>query len=278
MIKRKMLLLMAMLVTGTAFGQDSLLVNQFKSLFSEKNDRLKDSIADALTPKFVELLKAKSPANFNFKDIANLGVIESPDGAFRIYCYNIIYRDGSCRHFGYIQREKDGKLEVTPLADRRDIIKNPNFDRLTPDTWYGALYYQIVPFKSDGTTYYVLLGNSYNNLFTTRKVADVLQFRTSGIRFGAPLFFDGRRKACRVIFEYSARVSMTLKYFPDIKYIVFDHLVNTEGNGTDLQFFGPDGSQDGFKLEDGVWVLKQTIDFRMPKEQKKRKDFKVSNY
>lgn len=277
-MRRIALLLLTLLVTGTAFGQDSLMVNQLKALFAEKNDRLKDSIADAVVPRFAEFLKTKSPASFSFKDIANLGVIESPDGAFRIYCYNIIYRDGTSRHFGYVQRAKEGGFEVTILTDRRSDIKNPNFERLNPDRWYGALYYQIIPFKSNGTTYYVLLGNSYNNLFTTRKVADILQFRTSGIQLGAPLFFDGKRKAFRVIFEYSARVSMTLKYFPDIKYIVFDHLVSMEQNSSDLQFFGPDGSQDGFILDDGSWVLKQNIDFRMPNDPKKRRDFKVSNY
>lgn len=271
------LVLMAASFCLSAAAQDSLLVKSFKQLATEKSDRIKDSIADALVPQMAELLKTKTPASYNFANIANLGVVESPDGTFRIFNYNILYRDGTARHFAFIQRQLKDGLDVIVLNDKRDDIKDPNFEKLTPERWYGALYYQIVPTKIGKSIYYTLLGNSYNDLFTTRKVADVLVFAPEGIYFGEPLFFDGRRKALRVIFEYSARSTMTLKYFPEIKSLVFDHLVSSVRDSRDFQFMGPDGSQDSFVIENGVWSLKQNIDFKNPKKREK-KQFKVSNY
>lgn len=277
-MRKAYLAALALLCSISTYSQDSLLVKSFKMMSEERSDRVKDSIADAIIPIFTDMLKSKSPENFSFSEIPHLGIVESPDKAFRIYGYNILYKDGTARHFGYIQKPRDGGFEVIYLNDKRDEFKIPIMEENDANKWYGALYYQIVPVKADGKTFYTLIGNSYNDLFTTRKVADIMDFRADGVHFGEPLFFDGRSTASRIVFEYSARVSMTLKYFADIKYIVFDHLVSSESGSRDFQFFGPDGSQDGFTFEKGMWTLKQNIDFKQPKQKKEKKQFKVSNY
>lgn len=275
---RKTIWLAVLILLASTFqvkAQDSTFVSRFNELFTVQNDRVKDSIVEKIVPDFSIFLKSNSPLNFDFKSIKHLGVLESPDKAFTFYLFDIKYKDGTFTHFGFIQQPDGVGFKVTKLVDRREEVQNPYEEILSPDKWYGALYYQIVPTKSNGRSFYTLLGTSFNNLFTSRKVIEVMEITDNGIVFGAPIFFDGRRNASRVVFEHSARYSMTLRYMIEQNAIVFDHLSSSEPNAANnFQFFGPDGSQDGFFLENGIWTLKQNIDVRMP-ERKRKKNFKT---
>lgn len=275
---RKTVRLIVIVLLATSFqakAQDTTIVSRFNALFTAQNDRVKDSIVERIIPDLTVFLKSNSPKNFDFKRMKYLGVLESPDNAFVFYLFDVRYKDGTFTHFGFIQQPDGAGFKVTRLVDKREDIQKPNDEILTPEKWYGALYYQIIPTKSNGKSYYTLLGTSFNDLFTARKVIEVMEITGSGIVFGAPIFFDGRRNASRVVFEHSARYSMTLRYMGEQNAIVFDHLSSSEPNaGNNFQFFGPDGSQDGFILQNGIWTLKQNIDVRMP-DKKRKKDFKT---
>ncbi len=274
--------LMFLLLVAISFGvkaQDTTLVSRFSSLFAEQNDRKKDSIVDGLIPDFTTFLKVHSSSTFDFKQVKHLGVLESPDKAFTFYLFNLKYRDGSNRHFGFVQQPNGAGFTVTFLNDKSGDVLKPNEEILSPEKWYGALYYQIIPIKSNGRKYYTLLGFSFNNLFTSRKVIEVMELTQSGLVFGVPLFFDGKRSASRIVFEHSARYLMTLQYIPDTKTIVFDHLTSSEANaGTDFQFYGPDGSHDGFVFDGVLWNLKSNIDVRMPQKVQKKKFKTIRTY
>lgn len=258
-----------------ASAQDTVLVSRFNELFAAKNDRIKDSIVERIIPDFILFLKSNSAKNFNFKPIKHIGVLESPDNAFTFYLFNLRYRDGSFKHFAFLQQPQGNCLKVTKFEDKRSEVQKPNDEILIPEKWYGALYYQIIPIKSNGKNFYTLLGASFTDLFVSRRVIEVMEITDEGVILEAPIFFDGRRNASRVVFGHSARFLMTLRYMPELKTIVFDHLASSEPNaGNNFQFFGPDGSQDGFILENGIWTLKQNIDVRMP-DRKRKKDFKT---
>lgn len=258
-----------------AKGQDTSFVAHLRALFVETSDQRKDSIADISIPKIKDFLASAGSKTFDFKSLKHVGVLKSPDNAFTMYFYNIKYRDGSFRHFGFVQVHAGAAFKVIFLNDKRAEIERPMDAKLSSDRWFGALYYQIIPIKLGQRKVYTLLGTSFNNLFTTKKVIDVLELVGDEAIFGAPIFFDGKRKASRVIFEHSARYAMTLRYMADQEAIVFDHLVSSEPNsGNDFQFFGPDGSQDGFVFENQQWVLRQKLDVRMPNRNKK-KEFKT---
>jgi hypothetical protein len=275
---RKGLCLAILVLLATTFqakAQDTTIVSRFNALFAAQNDRVKDSIAESIIPDFTIFLKSNSAKTFDFKRIKYLGVLESPDNAFTFYLFDVRYKDGTYLHFGFLQQPDGAGFKVTRLVDKRENIQKPNEEILTPEKWYGALYYQIIPVKSNGKSYYTLLGASFNDLFTSRKVIDVMEITDGGIVFGAPIFFDGRKSASRVVFEHSSRYLMTLRYMPEQKAIVFDHLAPSEPNAAnDLQFYGPDGSQDGFILGNGIWTLKQNLDVRMP-DRKRKRDFKT---
>ena len=128
----------------------------------------------------------------------------------------------------------------------------------------SALYYQTVVKKAGKSVYYALLGIDLNDLFTCKRVIDVLYFDEQGMpHFGAPIFDNGKKKFSRVVFEYSAKATMTMRYNPESDMIVFDHLSPSEPQySNDFRYYGPDFSYDGFKFEKGRWFLYSDLDMR----------------
>ena len=98
--------------------------------------------------------------------------------------------------------------------------------------WFGSLYYHIIPFNKGSRTYYALLGWDGNNRLSKKKIIEVMAFSGSKIKFGFPIFKQQDNQWYRrVIFEYSAQASMSLKEYPTKKttLIVFDHLAPSSG-------------------------------------------------
>ena len=255
-----------------AQGQEELQHMQIaiQELFSKipviHDDQEKIKINDKITTQFELALREDNSFDFPFDSLHNMGKILSPDHQLRIYTWNIPFADGTQLYTGFIQyySKTDKQYKVIKLTDKSDQITNPENQILSPQNWYGALYYQIVPEKSNGTTYYTILGFDFNNLFTSKKIIDVFYFEDDVIpRFGKPIFNYENKLLCRVIFEFSARAIMSLNYNENKKMIVFDHLSPSQpsyqGN---YQFYGPDFSYDGLKFDDGKWNLQKDIDIR----------------
>ena len=255
-----------------AQGQEELQHMQIaiQELFSKipviHDDQEKIKINDKITTQFELALREDNSFDFPFDSLHNMGKILSPDNQLRIYTWNIPFADGTQLYTGFIQyySKTDKQYKVIKLTDKSDQITNPENQILSPQNWYGALYYQIVPEKSNGTTYYTILGFDFNNLFTSKKIIDVFYFEDDVIpRFGKPIFNYENKLLCRVIFEFSARAIMSLNYNENKKMIVFDHLSPSQpsyqGN---YQFYGPDFSYDGLKFDDGKWNLQKDIDIR----------------
>ncbi|MBA4321459.1 MAG: hypothetical protein C0408_01445 [Odoribacter sp.] len=200
-----------------------------------------------------------------FKNLRYLGQITSPDSLVKIISWNLIFEDGGNRYFCYIIRRPD------PGAGN-EIYKLSGFYNEAPiitDTiysesgWYGALYYDIRPFKTGNETSYVVLGIDYGNSFITRKIIDVLSFGPGkSLVFGKRCFADGKILMPRVVFEFAATAVMSLKFVTDVS-IVFDHLsLFSPGLKNNRQFYGPDFSFDSYNFENGLWRLRSNIDIR----------------
>lgn len=241
-------------------------------MFSSSSPAVRDENSDEFLIGFRDILNKPSSFSYSFDSLKHVGKIESGDKKFRIYTWNLSLTGGYQKYFGLIQLMKDNNsVEVIELYDNRKSIRDPLNDILTKDTWYGALYYSIIPRTNNGVTQYILLGLDFNNLFSSKKVIDVLSFDEKGLPiFGSPVFrvFDNR--VSRIIFEYSARASMTVKYIDEAETIVFDHLSPSRPDYTgNYQFYGPDFTFDGFRYEKGEWIYHQNIDVRNPKRVKK---------
>src|SRR5688572_32007912 len=104
-------------------------------------------------------------------------------------------------------------------------MRQPDVKSLGPKNWYGAIYYDLVPFKVKGKKYYMLLGFNPGNGLSHKKVIDIVQVMSNGQpRFGAALFEKENKTIYRYILEYDARAKVSVRYDEKKKMVVFDHL------------------------------------------------------
>ncbi|GIV32727.1 MAG: hypothetical protein KatS3mg031_0262 [Chitinophagales bacterium] len=232
------------------------------------NDSTQEQRAQAcfqFIPTLVEALKVPGSFYYPFDSLKTISILMPPDRSFRIFSWQLRWGNGLFRHFGAIQMRADS-LVLFPLYDMSDSLQ------ANPDTvvgaqyWYGALYYNIYPFRHKRKNYYVLFGYDQNDLWSSKKLLDVLTFDENGQPvFGAPVFevkdSSGKKKLInRFLIEYRKDAAVSLNYSADDKMIVFDHLVAPEERLADLKFtFIPDGTYEGFRLKRGRWVYVEKI-------------------
>lgn len=210
----------------------------------------------------VSALKTPNSFFFPFDSVKSISIVNSPDKRFRIISWPIIFDDGSYRFYGAIQINTGGNLKMFPLNDYSASLKNPQ-DTITNNLkWLGAEYYRIIPVNSTDP-YYVLLGWKGNTIKSTKKVIEVLSFKDDKPVLGLPVFDENGKVHKRVVFEYSRQVSMLLRYVPDQKLIVFDHLSPPDPKlKSQKDTYGPDLTYDGYRLENGKWVFRENLDMR----------------
>jgi hypothetical protein len=142
-----------------------------------------------------------------------------------------------------------------PLNQKPQDFKNFE-QRIDSDkSWYGALYYKIIPFKYNRQQFYVVMGYAYKDYFRRIKVLDILSIDDLGISFGADVFdYKPGFEIKRMYLEYAAESPATLNFDENENKIVFDNLIPArglyEGQGLILV---PDGSYSAFQLVKGRW-------------------------
>jgi hypothetical protein len=232
------------------------------SRLDEEKLILADSIANQLD------LVLQLPASFDypFESVKTMGKITSPDGRLRIFTWNLPYNDGTNKYYGFIQYKTDnsGKIFVFRLTDKSDDMDNPGKLTLTHSQWYGSLVYEVIEKKYEETNYYTLLSYDPVSLFLSRKIVDLLYFNTNNEPlFGKSVFHYQNQMQCRILFEYSSKVQMSLRWNARLKMIVYDHLSPSKPSNTgNSQFYGPDFSFDGLRFEKGIWEVVEDVDVK----------------
>ncbi|MDZ4844363.1 MAG: hypothetical protein SH857_02315 [Chitinophagales bacterium] len=226
------------------------------------NDTSQNERADAcfkFIPTLVEALKVKGSFEYPF-DSLNISILKPADNTFRIFTWQLRWGNGLFRQYGAIQMNFPDQLKLYPLFDNSDSLAAPETPVLGSETWYGAIYYNIYPFKLKGKSYYLLFGFDQNDLWSSKKLIDVLHFEKDKPVFGAPVFqfedtLGNTTVKNRIILEYKKDAGVSLNYSEVEKMIIYDHLVAPEERLTDLKFtFIPDGTYEGFKLKKGKWL------------------------
>lgn len=248
------------------------LENRIYRLFQYMSGSSVDEDKETINQDIVELMDKvlNNPLSFDypFDSLKYIGKIRSSDQRLRIYTWNLPYENGTHRYFGFLQYtpEKKDPPMVYRMTDKSEDIEDPLHSVLNENNWYGALYYDIVETRDQDNRYYTLLGFDFNNLFSSKKIIDVLYFDEKNRPFfGKQIFQQDDKLLMRVIFEFSARVSMSLTYNKEKKMIIYDHLSPSKPSLTGkYQFYGPDMSYDGLKFEDGIWKLYTDLDVRNP--------------
>lgn len=211
----------------------------------------------------VTALKEPHSIDFSFDSLKMISVLTSPDQKLRIYSWNVPLHDGSYLYYGTVQmRTANGDLKLIPLLDKTFEIEKPELTLLQSNNWYGAQYYEIIPYQN----YYLLLGWKGHTPAYSQRVIEVLHIQDGVAVLGAKIFdhpdFEQHQ---RIIFSYAKQASMFLTFQKEEGRIVFDHLAPIEpkyvGN---YQFYGPDFTFDAWELRTPKMKFFKNVSYKNP--------------
>ena len=288
-MKRLLLLILVYIFSLHSFSQKTSVKNTFVNTLNQftinilatKNDTKKELINDSLIYALMKHLEDPESFNQKYDNLEYITVLHSDDGKLNVFTWNLFFETGKFKYFGFLQYKNKGKISVYFLRDKKfsydeeeddvELIKSLRF--LTHDEWFGAIYYQLITKKYQSVTYYTLLGWDGATHKINRKVMEVLYFGRRDLPvFGTKMFKKDKTTRGRMIFEFSEKTSMMLRYNPKIDMIVSDHLAPNEDklNGFS-QFYGPDYSYDAFIFQGGKWIYQPNLDanYAIPYEKNK---------
>ena len=246
------------------------LQNLSNEILNAETDSLKNEANKLLIEDVEELLTMKGSFEYIF-EIDQLSIIKSPNKKFNFYTWVVPFEDGTFEYYGYIQMKKKRKRELffVKLVDQSAQTPNEQHKTFTDGNWFGALYSEIVMTKYQKKNYYTLLGWDGNNNKSSKRVVEILYFNENMQPiFGAPILKmnDGTRN--RMILEYSKQASISIKYDPEKKHIIFDHLEPLDGIEYGMfEFYVPSLSYDGLTFKNGKWRLVENLPVYNSKEQ-----------
>jgi len=242
---------------------ESRLVTAFRQLYDAGSGLDKDSLNRQIQEAFYSALE--NPLSFDFKwsQLDMIGRLESEDQKLKVFTWYLDDGNDNFSYYGFFQ-VKDGKKEgIYMLHDNKKENTHNEMLKQTAEDWNGKLFYQILTNTWKRETFYTLLGMDFNNKLSHIKTIEVLSLQRGKPQFEKEMFFDGRKRKDRAVFEYSSQVSMSLRFNPALDQIVFDHLVPFQSiYFGDYRFYGPDGSYDAYRFTDGSWTFEEDVDAR----------------
>jgi hypothetical protein len=273
-------ILSILLITLIFFSQNSIaqkILPAERKKLVQKEDSLKilaaDIILDSFTAKrmrsdslltktFIRALQVKNSFYYPFDSVQGISKLYAPDSSFRILTWNITFTDYYARQRGAIQmRTNDGSLKLIPLRDVSEFSRDASDSARTKNNWIGAVYYDIVKTTYNGNNFYTLIGFDYNSVMSNKKWIEVLSFDNAGEPiFGATHFFTyekdslKRSPGYRFNLEYKKTARAILKYEPELKMILVDHLISETDEPENKWTYVPDGDYEAFTWQNGKWV------------------------
>lgn len=238
---------------------------RLERMVAATDDAVRVLMADSLETLIQEMALSSGAFEYAFDGFRNMGVVDSPDGRFRMFNWNIPFSDEThwYRCLLLFKDKQDFLQTVLLKSDGRDPSK-PEQRVLKPEQWIGALYYEIIPLKSKGKQVYTLLGWDGRTKTTTRKVIEVMTIDGDKIRFGANIFKGTEGNKKRYFMEYADEVMVSLKFDPKAKRILMDHVSPRDPALEGVYaYYGPDMTFDAFNLEKGKWIFERDADARL---------------
>jgi hypothetical protein len=239
----------------------------------------------------VRSLKIPHSFHYPFDSLQGISRIYSPDSSFRIFTWQVSRDEDIHRRHGAIQiNTKDGTLKLFPLIDRTASINNITDTVSNNEWWIGSIYYKILLNQYKNKSYYTLLGYDENNIRSTKKRIEVLQFNDKGTPVFGGAFFDfsadtiPKKMQSRYWIEYKKNGNARIVYDEDMQMILYDHLISESNEPSKKYTYVPDGDYEGFKWENGKWkhiekvftfkLLEGQAPVEMPKTENKLKPVK----
>lgn len=217
--------------------------------------------ADSIfTRMLVRALKTKNSFYYPFDSLRTVSIVCSPDSVFRIFTWQLVINENVIRQHGAIQMKTyDGSLKLYPLIDKSDVTSNLADTIGNNYGWIGAIYYKIIQKRSSNQNYYTLLGFDENNIRSSRKIIEVLNFLNDEPTFGGRYFSyeeDSVFKTShsRYIMEFKKEAGPRLTYDKDLDLIIVEHLISESNEPKKKWTMVGDGDYEGFKWKNGKWV------------------------
>ncbi len=228
-----------------------------------RKDAERDSCIALFNENMDSLISMPGSFNHRFDSVANIRILDAPNHSFRLLTWGFRHPNDSFSFFGILQYASQEK-EAVWLRDSAHRLGNNDtayHASLSPEKWYGSIYYQIEKIKYKKEEYYLLVGWNGNTIKTDRKVVDVLSWNEFDEPvFGLPIFDVGASSyQSRVIWEYKNGANMVLKIEPKEKLIVFEHTEPADSRARGIySLYLPDGTYDFFRYKKGRWI-KETM-------------------
>ena len=244
-------------------AQRELLLNsKLEALRAVTNDDEIETLNIDFKNEMLSFLKLDGAFSYPITKLKTIALLDSPDKLVRIINWNLEYSDMSYSYCGFVMRwdESNEEVKITELIDKLDPYTVKPAGIIDAKNWYGALYYKILPIEYNGKTDYTLLGWDGGTSESNFKIIDVLTFSGNNVKFGSPVFIKKKEVLKRVVFEYSDKSSMSLKYEDKYDRIVFDHLSPESPSLAGVySFYVPDFSYDAFIWDNESWVLNEDV-------------------
>lgn len=234
---------------------------------SQSPDKEKIAAAEEIVELLMEGLTHKESFDYPFDSLrySTIPVITAPKAPVRIFTFNAILENGKFQHYGVLQWKTKGGIKTYALLDTAENLpKEPTAESLSTSQWIGALYYQMIPYKRNKKDIYILCGFDGHNINSNRSILETLYFEDGEPLFGIEMFRDGEEDPTpepRVIFEYHKSAKMTLRYQPEVNYIVLDELAPAYEKVKGNPWYNiPTGDYFAYHPEKFSWILKPVTD------------------
>ncbi len=217
-------------------------------------DRHRIRASESMLVSLDSLLAIQGSYEVSLDSIPWLSIVHGAD--FRLVTWQLKVSNEEFKYGGFIQWPD----RIVRFKDTRPFINGSSYSTYTPSSWYGCIYYQIIPFESEGKKYYVLLGFNAENSSINTKVADVLDLTGSDIRLGVPVFTGKEEARTRLMLTYGDISNTRMTYDPKLEGIIHDHVETLPGigpNGEDLPV--SDGSMEAWILKKGKWEYQEEV-------------------
>jgi hypothetical protein len=243
---------------------ENQLRSMFDKLYAEEIPGMNMNLFHSIDTLFESALNTPGSFDYAWDKLENIGKLKSEDGKMKVISWLYMAGRNEYHYTCYIQIiKKNGEPAVFRLNSvATEDVKTEEFKQ-NLDNWHGKIYYELHTEEYKRKVFYTLIGADFNTTLSSIKTLEVMAIQRDKPVFRGDQFLDGGTVKDRIVFEYSAELASSVRYNEQLKMIVSDHLVPLHpiyhGN---YEFYGPDGSYDGFRFIEGIWVKEEDVDAR----------------
>ncbi len=178
------------------------------------------------------------------------------DGLFQLYTWQYEGQEGNWIYDGVMVLKSGALIKLT--REERDY-ERIRFETFNADTWYGAVYFYLIPKTFGSDDHYILIGFAQNGNNEKFKIVEPLSLVNGRPIFGKAEFIaldeDNKKEIRnRIVIRYSQEANCSVTFNEAENQIVYDHITSYEDpNSPNLIRFIPDGTYEAYDYKNGVW-------------------------